>query len=85
MTANADDQRETIDQPRGRHAREWEVFIRETVSDPLRHVGSVTADDREMAYEQADTLFEDVVAIWICPDTAVNRYTDPELVPGDQS
>ncbi|WP_275739787.1 MULTISPECIES: Htur_1727 family rSAM-partnered candidate RiPP [unclassified Halorhabdus] len=85
MTANADGRREVIDQPRGRHSREWEVFVRETVEDPLTHVGSVTAAEKATAREQAETLFSDVVAVWLCPGSAVQRYADPELAPGESA
>lgn len=85
MTANADRRAETVDQPRGRDSREWEVFVRETADEPLTHVGSVTASDEERAYEQAEALFSDVAAIWLCPDSAVGRYTEPALVPGERA
>ncbi|ACV10920.1 conserved hypothetical protein [Halorhabdus utahensis DSM 12940] len=84
MTANADGRPEAIDQPRGRDSREWEVFVRETVEDPLRHVGSVTADEKATAREQAESLFGDVVTVWLCPGSAVARYPDPELLPGER-
>ena len=71
------------DQPRGRQSSEWEVFVRETADQPLQHVGSVTADDRERAYEQAQTLFEEPAALWLTPAEAVTRYTDPALTPGE--
>ncbi|WP_135663677.1 Htur_1727 family rSAM-partnered candidate RiPP [Halorhabdus rudnickae] len=70
-------------QPRGRQSREWEVFAREAAEEPLTHVGSVTADDRETAHEQAATLFEDPLALWLTPAEAVARYTDPALTPGE--
>ncbi|WP_136688684.1 Htur_1727 family rSAM-partnered candidate RiPP [Halorhabdus amylolytica] len=74
---------EKVERPRGRQSREWEVFARESAAEPLRHVGSVTADDRETAHEQATTLFEDPVALWLTPAEAVARYTDPALRPGE--
>lgn len=83
MTANSDRRTETVDQPRGRDEREWEVFVRETGAKPLTHVGSVTAPDEERAHEQAETLFSDAVAVWLCPANAVHRRTDPALVPGE--
>lgn len=85
MTTNAVGRFEQVEQSRGRHAREWEVFVRESVEAPLTHVGSVTADEREAAREQAETLFTDVVAIWLAPEGALSRYTDPDLTPGDGS
>ncbi|QGN07477.1 rSAM-partnered protein [Halorhabdus sp. CBA1104] len=74
---------ETGTEPRGRQSREWEVFVRETEGEPLEHVGSVTADEQAQAREQATTLFEDPVAIWLCPEEAVFRYTDTALTPGE--
>jgi len=71
------------DQPRGRGSHEWEVLIREAAEEPLRHVGSVTADDREGAREQAEALFEEYVALWLCPAEAVSRHTAAALTPGE--
>lgn len=85
MTANADGRRERTDQPRGRNSREWEVFVRETVEDPLSHVGSVTADEKETALEQAEALFSDVVSVWLCPSSAIDKEADPELAPGERA
>lgn len=83
MATDADLEREVVDQPRGRHSTEWEVFVREAAEEPLKHVGSVTADDEERAREQAEALFEDVVAIWLSPEHAVLRQTDRDLIPGE--
>ncbi|MFB6201831.1 MAG: Htur_1727 family rSAM-partnered candidate RiPP [Halorhabdus sp.] len=74
---------EDVDRPRGRGSREWELFVREAAEEPLKHVGSVTADDREGAREQAEALFDDYVALWITPGQGVSRYTDPTLTPGE--
>ncbi|WP_181685803.1 Htur_1727 family rSAM-partnered candidate RiPP [Halorhabdus salina] len=73
------------DQPRGRASREWEVFVRADIDGPLTHVGSVTAEERDGAREQAGALFEDPVAIWLCPDEAVFRYTDDAHTPGESA
>ena len=73
MTTDADTQRESVEEPRGRHSTEWEVFVREAVEEPLRHVGSVTAAEESTAREQADALFEDVAALWLCPADAVRE------------
>lgn len=62
---------------------EWEVFVREAAEEPLVHVGSVTAEDAEGAREQADALFEECVALWLCPAAAVTRYADTALTPGE--
>ncbi|MFW5956221.1 MAG: Htur_1727 family rSAM-partnered candidate RiPP [Halorhabdus sp.] len=83
MTTDADARREPVDQPRGRHSIEWEVFVRDAVEEPLRHVGSVTAADQSAAREQADALFEDVAALWFCPAEAVLRDTVTTLTPGE--
>jgi rSAM-partnered protein len=64
------------DAPRGDDVREWELFLREDVSDPLRHVGSVSAPDAETAREQATTLFDwTAEALWLCPADAVERFS----------
>ncbi|WP_101297995.1 Htur_1727 family rSAM-partnered candidate RiPP [Halegenticoccus soli] len=76
------------DHPRAAVEREWELFVRETECDPLRHVGSVTAPTPEAAYERATKLFawyaDDV---WLCPASETHRYSvhaldaDAEPVP----
>lgn len=71
-----DTDRHRVDaQPRSATDREWAVFLRETETDPLRHVGSVTAPDADVAHEQATTLFGDgLTDIWVCPATALTRF-----------
>ncbi|MFB6219718.1 MAG: Htur_1727 family rSAM-partnered candidate RiPP [Halobacteriaceae archaeon] len=60
--------------------QEWEVFVRPSATDPLRHVGSVTAPTADTAHEQAGTLFEDSARdIWLCPADAVRRYSAEQL------
>lgn len=54
--------------------REWEVFRREAIDEPLVHVGSVTAPDPETGHEQAATLFGDAAGLWLCPANAVARF-----------
>lgn len=61
-------------------AREWEVFVREGVDEPARHVGSVTAAAPEGARELASTLFGgDASGLWLCPATEVRRYSTHAL------
>lgn len=82
------ERRHRIDkQPRSSTGREWELFVRDTESEPLRHVGSVTASTEETAYDQASELFgRDHADIWICPASAVARYvTDGVEAPTARS
>lgn len=68
------------ERPRSATEREWETFVRESESDPLRHVGSVTAPTAEIAHEQAATLFERFATdIWVCPATEVSRFSTETL------
>lgn len=80
-------QRSKLDErPRSATEREWETFVRESESDPLRHVGSVTAPTAEVAHEQASTLFGRFATdIWVCPATEVSRFSTETLggEPGD--
>jgi rSAM-partnered protein len=68
------------DYPRAATDREWEVFVRESESAPLRAVGSVTAPDVDVAYELAADLFAwQATELWLCPADAVSRYTTHDL------
>lgn len=71
---------EVGDHPRGGERREWEIFVRDEESDPMRHVGSVSAPSPGVAHEQATRLFawfaEDV---WICPADEMHRYSTHQL------
>lgn len=68
------------EQPPGDPEPEWEVFVRETETGPLRHVGSVSAPTADVAYEQATRLFAWYAdGLWLCPATAVHRYTTHDL------
>ncbi|WP_049925643.1 Htur_1727 family rSAM-partnered candidate RiPP [Halopiger goleimassiliensis] len=59
-----------------RDAARWEVFCRDDPTDPLRHVGSVVADDAEEAHEHAARLFGwYAVDVWVCPATSVARFS----------
>lgn len=69
--------------PSGRRApdgREWEVFIRDEASDPLRHVGSVRAPGPDHAHESASRLFGWYATdIWVVPADTVHRYVGETL------
>jgi rSAM-partnered protein len=69
-----------VDAPRSDGEREWEVFVRESTDEPLRHVGSVTAPTVETAREVAAPLFEHAAAaMWLCPAEEVGRYAERTL------
>lgn len=59
--------------------REWEVFRRDAVDEPLVHVGSVTAPSAEVGHEQAATLFDDAAGLWLCPADVVARFETATL------
>ncbi|WP_416839311.1 Htur_1727 family rSAM-partnered candidate RiPP [Haloferax sp. DFSO52] len=66
--------------PRIDGSRQWEVFIRETDAEPLRHVGSVSAPSVDIATEQATTLFGfSSSALWLCPADEVLRIGGNDL------
>jgi len=53
---------------------DWEVFVRESPEEAMRHVGSVSARTGEEARERATALFGRFVAdVWLCPADAVER------------
>ena len=64
-------------------SREWEAFARFDRSDPLRHVGSVSAATAETAHEHAGALFEDAETLWLCPTDSVARFTTRTLAERD--
>ncbi|WP_227132686.1 Htur_1727 family rSAM-partnered candidate RiPP [Halorubellus salinus] len=78
--------------PRADEGTAFELFVRDDAEEPLRHVGSVTADDAEEAYERATRLFawyaDDV---WVCPAGEFTRFSthdldaDAEAAPTDAS
>ncbi|WP_257300170.1 Htur_1727 family rSAM-partnered candidate RiPP [Haloarchaeobius sp. FL176] len=75
-----EDRQRVSDAPRATDGSEWEVFVRETSTDPMRHVGSVTAETWDIAYEQAATLFSFTAEdLWLCPADAVHRFTPSTL------
>ncbi|WP_187367321.1 Htur_1727 family rSAM-partnered candidate RiPP [Haloferax sp. KTX1] len=54
--------------PRIDGSRQWEVFYRDVPTEPMRHVGSVSAPSEDLATEQARTLFGDGDAdLWLAP------------------
>lgn len=64
--------------------REWEVFVRDDGSDPLRHVGSLTAPDVETAREQSARLFAWYADdLWLCPADEVARFSTHRLASAD--
>ena len=75
-----EDRRRVSDAPRATDGTEWEVFVRETSTGPMQHVGSVTADSWDIAYEEAATLFSFTADdLWLCPADAVHRFTPSTL------
>lgn len=76
----------TVDAPRGATSREWEVFCRESESEPLTHVGSVSAPTAAVAREQAGTLFGyAAAALWLCPADETVRVQERDLGVGTTS
>ncbi|GAA0458981.1 Htur_1727 family rSAM-partnered candidate RiPP [Halococcus dombrowskii] len=64
------------EQPRDAVDREWEIFVRNETTDPLQHVGSVSAPTIEAARTQATTLFGRYATdLWLCPAADVRRYS----------
>lgn len=62
--------------PDGTGQPEWELFVRETGDDPLRHIGSVTAPTSETAHEQATVLFaEPPRDIWVCRRESMDHFS----------
>lgn len=73
------DRRTRTDAPCADDAPEWEVFHRESATDPLRHVGSVTAPSSDVAHEQASTLFPDASTLWLVRSDRVERFAERDL------
>jgi len=62
------------DAPRATTGREWELFVREGLAEPLGHAGSLTAPTRAVAREQARQLLGWTAAdVWLCPADEVER------------
>lgn len=73
-----------VDEPRGDETPEWEVFLRDDPSEPLRHAGSVSAPTASVAYDHASSLFGWAAdTLWLCPAAEVARFTDRDLGAGD--
>jgi len=68
------------DRPRADDLEAFEVFVRDDADEPLRHVGSVAAEDPEGAYERATRLFAyHADDVWVCPAAAMTRFTTHDL------
>lgn len=69
--------------PSGRRApegREWEVFLRNDGDSPLRHVGSVRAQNPDQAHESATRLFGWYATdIWVVAADDVHRFAAESL------
>ncbi|MFC7137922.1 Htur_1727 family rSAM-partnered candidate RiPP [Halobaculum litoreum] len=72
-------ERTRVDDARADDTPEWEVFLRESPCEPLRHAGSVTAPTAEVAHEQATTLFPGAGTLWLCRSDRVARFADRDL------
>jgi rSAM-partnered protein len=72
-------ERTPSDEPRAQGDREWELFARTEETDPLRHVGSVSAPTAEVGHEVASRLVPDAHAVWLCPADEVARFDGRSL------
>ncbi len=69
---------------RSADGRRFEVFVRETAAESLRHVGTVAAPTPETAHEEAAALFGWTARdIWVCPTESTRRYTTEPLAADD--
>ncbi|WP_254824261.1 Htur_1727 family rSAM-partnered candidate RiPP [Haloglomus halophilum] len=68
-----------VDAPRSDGEPEWELFLRESPTEPLRHAGSVTAPGPEAAHERATGLFPEATTLWCCPAPEIARFTERDL------
>lgn len=68
-----------VETPRADDEPEWELFLRESATEPLRHAGSITAPGAEVAHERATGLFPGATTLWCCPSEAVARFTERDL------
>ena len=76
----SDESRTSMTDPRGETTPEWEVFLREERTEPLRHVGSVSAPSVAVAREQATDLFGWTAhTLWLCQADDVARFTDRDM------
>ncbi|NHN42742.1 rSAM-partnered protein [Halorubellus sp. JP-L1] len=68
------------ERPRADDGTAFEVFVRDGPDEPLRHVGSVTADDAEDAYRRATRLFAWYAdEVWVCPASGFTRFSAHDL------
>ncbi|RLM53225.1 rSAM-partnered protein [Halobellus sp. Atlit-31R] len=75
-----------LTEPRSDTTPEWEVFLRSEESDPLRHVGSVSAPSEDVAHEQATSMFGFAAqTLWLCRADDVARFTERDLGAADDS
>ena len=71
---------------RSADGRRFEVFVRETAAESLRHVGTVKAPTPEAAHEEAAALFGWTARdIWVCPAESTHRYTTEPLAAYDDA
>jgi rSAM-partnered protein len=75
-----------VDDPRGDRTRAWELFVRESPEDPLRHAGSVSAPTAEIAREQAAQLFGWTAGtVWLCPADEARRFAADGVALSDRA
>jgi len=66
--------------PRSAGGRQFEVFVRESEADALRHVGTVAAPTPDAAHEEASKLFAWYARdVWVCPASETHRYSAESL------
>jgi len=73
------DGRRAVTAPRSDGEPEWELFLCESPTEPLRHAGSVTAPSAEAAHERAMGLFPEATTLWCCPADEMARFTERDL------
>jgi len=77
---------ERVDEPRAEETREWELFVRESSEESLRHAGSVSAPSAAIAREQATTLFGFAAeTLWLCPADETVRLVAEDVALGDRA
>jgi len=77
---------ERVDEPRADETREWELFVRESSEESLRHAGSVSAPTAAIAREQATTLFGFAAeTLWLCPADETVRLVADDVALGDRA
>ncbi|SFH58114.1 rSAM-partnered protein, Htur_1727 family [Halorubrum aquaticum] len=73
-------QRSVEETPRRTRERRWEVFVRESKSDPMRRVGTVAAPSPAVAHEEASRLFAWYARdVWLCPADETHRFSTYSL------